>query len=183
MEKRSGVVAHQGGEAVELAFHTVQRGEHFALAGGPGGDADGFFRGAFDQHVIIEGVQGFADFQHGVIGGVDHVIDGAHAVEFQTALHACRAWTDLNVADQPAIKRGFISGPVIFRVTKSALPAGGCWSQRGRLERFAGDRGDLACQPEHRSAAGKGRQQVDLDHRVAQNIRQRRTGDGVVLEE
>ena len=37
-----------------------------------------FAVGAFDQHVVIEGVQRLADLEHGVVGGVHDVVDRAH---------------------------------------------------------------------------------------------------------
>ena len=56
--------------------------------------------GACFQHIVIKGVQRFAEFEHGVVGRIDDVIDRAHAREFESALNLIRAGFDLHIADQ-----------------------------------------------------------------------------------
>jgi hypothetical protein len=51
-------------------------------------------------------VQGFADFEHGVIGRINKVTDRADASQSQTSLNDIGAGADLHVADQAEDKAG-----------------------------------------------------------------------------
>ena len=45
-------------------------------------------------------MQRLADLQHDVVGGIDNVVDRAHAGQAQAALHPVGAGTDLDIPDQ-----------------------------------------------------------------------------------
>lgn len=72
---RAGGVADQHGEWLQGALDPIQGDEFFTRQGLAGDDSGGLAAGALEQHVIIEGVQGLADFEHDIVGGIDDAVD------------------------------------------------------------------------------------------------------------
>ena len=85
----------------ESPFHAVEGGEFLAILCGAGNDFDvGRVTNSPYQHIIVEGVQRLAQFEHGVVGRVHDVVDRTHARQFEPSLDVVGAGLDLHVADQ-----------------------------------------------------------------------------------
>ena len=108
--ERPGGVAHQHGEIIQAVLDAVQGGQLLAGCGRAGDDGGRLAAGALDQHIVVEGVQRLADFQHDVVGGVHDAVDRAHPGQAQAPLDPVRALGDGHIPDQPSTKRGFSSG-------------------------------------------------------------------------
>ncbi len=100
--QRSFFVADKHIHGSEFALHSIKRDKFFTVLCGAGADLDFLCRvgNPTYKNVIIKGVQRLAKFDHGVIGRIHDVVDGAHAREFQSALDLVRAGFDFHVADQ-----------------------------------------------------------------------------------
>ncbi len=84
---------------VEGAEHAVEGLHLLAGFGAPDDDGRSIFPRLGLQEVVIEGVQGLAEFQHHVVGDVDDVVDRPHAGPDQPLLHPEGGWPDGDVPD------------------------------------------------------------------------------------
>jgi len=83
----AGFITNEDGIFIKFAIDIIQGYQRLAISGGAGNDLNRFSTSAFLQHIIIEGMQRFAQLQHGVVRGIHHVVDGAHSGEFEAVLH------------------------------------------------------------------------------------------------
>ena len=174
--KDAGFVTNQDGIFIQFSFDVIQGNQRLAFARGARNDLYRSSSGAFLQHVIIEGVQGFTQFQHGVIRGIHHVVDRPHTGEFEAVLHLQRGGLDLYIADQSQHKaRVELRIGDLERGVTGGTDLGRRWKFRC-VEGFTGDGSNLARQSEHAGAACKTGQQVHVQHGVPQQVDQRGAG-------
>ncbi len=96
--ERPGSIANQHIGFGQFALHPIQRGQFFPGMGGAGGDrSPAVFPARFCSTLVIEGMQRLADLEHGVVGGIDNIADGARPDHAQSALHPVWAGFDFHI--------------------------------------------------------------------------------------
>ena len=102
--QRASLVGNQNGKIIKGAFDIIERDHFFAFLG-EAGDNRGIFMpgglGALPQNIVIEGVQRFTQFQHGIVGGIYQRIDRAHTRRPQAQLRFVGAGLNFDAFDQP----------------------------------------------------------------------------------
>ena len=180
----AGVVGDDQHFRRQLAVHAVERFQRFAGAGGAHRDGRRLAAGAAAQHVVVEGVQRLAPFEHDVVGNIDDVGDRAHPGVGQPPLHPAGRGADLHLLEQ---HRGVARRqPGVFDedadLSLDRLPCR-LNDVRRELERLAGQRGDLAGHADQRQRPRQVRRDFQLQHHVAHEIDQRRADGGLVFQE
>ena len=161
----------------QLLLGAVERGQSFARVGQTGDDPHRAVRRIavcpLPQQVVVEGVVRLTDLEHHVVADVDHVADRALSGELQPVLHPVGRRPLLDALDQQGDE-----ARIEFRVLGGELDATlDRRSRHGdrdgrRLERGAGERGDLARDAHDRGAAGDVRDHVDVEDDVAEHFGQ-----------
>ena len=153
---------------VRSALHSVQGGQPFA---GPGAAHDD--RGVLDRPQV-EGVKGLVVLQHNEVGDIDHVADGPQSGAGQPVLQPLGRRPDPHPVDHgggvPVAQVGVGYGDA------DPLADGGARLLVGDF-RFsdlaAGERRHLVCHAQHREAVQPVRGELQVQHGVAQVLRQR----------
>ncbi len=129
--------------------------------------------GALQQNIIVEGVQGFAQFEHGVVGGIHQGINRAHTASQQAQLHFVGAGLDFYVLDQAEYKTG-----VQFRIADlNGDTAFQGWPIHGdaqiRVAQFsAGDGSHLTCDADNIGIACEVRRDGNIVNGIAHIVYQ-----------
>ncbi len=180
--QRPGRIGDQNGGFRQFALHAIQRSNCFALIWQAGDDVDGtvgavVLVGAAAQEVVVEGVVGFAHFQHDVVANVDNHVDGPLPGQLQAALHP--AWAGL-LADA-GDDHGGETRVQVGMVGADLHLAGYRWAFHdhivaGITHGLAGQGGYFAGHADDGGAAGDVGDDVDADNGVAKHILQGRAG-------
>ncbi len=89
-------VADQGNGGIQRALDAVERFHFFARLGLANHDA------VIAHKIVVVGMQGMPQFQHHVVGNVDHVVDAGHACGFQAILQPRTAKAEFSRREPPA---------------------------------------------------------------------------------
>ena len=104
--ERAGAIANQYRVLIQRAFDAIQGGQLLTRPGGAGDDIHFYRAGSptygspLNQHIVIEGMQGLADIQHGIVGSVDDIINRPHSGQLQAQLDLVRTGANFNIPDQ-----------------------------------------------------------------------------------
>ncbi len=129
-------------------------------------------------------MQRFADFEHGVISGINNVANGTHPTQAQAFLHPVGAGFEFNIANQ-AKREAWIKfgvGDLDLDLALDRLTRGlnlVIWlfkTPTSQSSKFAGN-------SQSGGVAGVVGQDADFEHRIAHVIDQRGSGNGVIVEE
>ena len=182
--ERPGSIADQHGEGIHGPVGAIQGGQALAWGGGTRVQQWGLATSAFDQHIVVESMQGLAQFQHNVVGGIHNSIDRAHACQAQPALHGIGTGGDGHIADQP---QGEARVELAVLDSDLNLALNGRPAERelaGRLaQRLPGKGGQLAGHAQHTGVACQVGQDGDIQDGIAHVIDQGHAGGSICVEE
>ncbi len=180
----AGSVANQHSEIVQRALDAVQGGQAFAGMRGAGDDRRCFAARPPHQDIVVEGMQGLAYLQHGVVGCIDDIIDRAHAAQAQSLLHPVRAWLDLDILDQAEHKARVKLRLLDFDGGHAGNARSICMHLKIWLAQ------NLACQSSYFArysqdigVSGDIRRDGNIQYRIAHIIHQGHSGWGVVIQQ
>src|SRR5208282_62834 len=144
---RAITIANQRHVWLQLTFDAIQRDHFFAGPGAPDNNS------VVAHFVVVERVNGIAEFQHHVIGDVDDVADAGGACGSEAVFQPGRRRLNLDVANHPCgvtaaeLRRIDLNGN---RVARFVSRLGELW--RKRLQRQAVDRGNFPRNAEYAKA-------------------------------
>ena len=130
---------------------------------------------AAGDRIGVVGVHRLPELVHDVVRDVHDRADRAHAGRDQPALHPLRRWA-VGDAVEPArrearVELGLLDPDAdVGRGVVIGLDNGGVRES----QRDPGEGGDLACQADHAQGVAPVRLDVDVEHRLADQVRQRR---------
>ena len=129
-------------------------------------------------------MQGFAQFEHDVVGGIHNAVNGAHARQAQAALHPVRAGQRFDPAHKPEHKAR-VQGQVSDLDADLALDAFACHWQRV-LRHFqlpAGDGSHFTGGADHAGIPDHVGQDRNFKYGIAHVIYQGHPGRGIRVKD
>ncbi len=145
---------------------------------------DWFPAGPVFQDIIIKGVQGLTQFQHGVVGGIHNGIDRPHARQLEPALDLVGTGFDLNVPYETHYKPWIQFG--IGNLDRDELGdalAGCLVFERGFTELTAGLGAQLTRHTDHVRIACHVGEYADIQNHVAHVIGKRHSERCIAIEQ
>ena len=101
--KRTNGVGHQFNLRVKLQLRSIQQGDLFAFVSRAGNNGRLAAR-SLPQQVVIEGMQGLTNLEHGVVRGIHQGINRAHPCQRKTSPHPVGALVGLRFFHHPQHK-------------------------------------------------------------------------------